>query len=313
MISTTGATVGEVVRLSTATGTLEETLQRPPGRSVDWLALIIAGSGPTDRDGNTAGLAGHNDSLRLLAEGLAEHGIATLRYDKRGVGASEPVIDEGRLRFSDFVDDAVGWAEAYGAPSHHVAVIGHSEGSLVGMEAARRSAVDAFVSIAGSGRPADRLMMDQLARQLPPPIVADVGVVLHDLAAGEAVDRLPRSLANVPGLSDMFRPGVLPYLRSWFKLDPAASIASLSIPVEIIQGTTDLQVSVEEAKRLHTAAPGSQLVFVEGMNHVLKSAPLDPTRNIATYTDPGLPLAAGLVDSIAEFLASVPIPALRRV
>lgn len=138
----------EAVTLETLTGTLYGTLELPGGPGPYSVALIHPGSGPTDRDGNSALVPGKNDSLKLLAEGLVEQGIASLRIDKRGVGESAAAApSETALRFETYVADAVAWLgklrddERFG----DLYVIGHSEGSLIGMLSAERAPVRAFV------------------------------------------------------------------------------------------------------------------------------------------------------------------------
>ena len=104
------------------------------------LLLIIAGSGPTDRDGNNPA-DGHNDSLKKLAQNLARHGIASLRYDKRGVAASRTATpDERDLSVERYVADAEGWAGLLRDDPRfdRLILIGHSEGALIASLAAAR-------------------------------------------------------------------------------------------------------------------------------------------------------------------------------
>src|SRR5690606_11236335 len=126
----------------------------PAGGAPSPVVLIIAGSGPTDRDGNSPLLPGQNNSLRLLAEGLAQRGIATLRYDKRGIAESANAeLREADLRFNTYVDDAAALLSRLhdDARFSRVSVVGHSEGALIAVMAAQKAAVDAIVSIAGAG------------------------------------------------------------------------------------------------------------------------------------------------------------------
>ena len=216
------------------------------------VVLFISGSGPTDRDGNSPMLPGKNNSLLMLAEGLAMNGIASLRYDKRGVGESaKAMVAEADLRFETYIDDAVAFCEQLRADKRFSAVViaGHSEGSLIGMVAAKRCNASGFISIAGAGRPAADILRTQLAGKLPPELATQSDAILKDLEAGSTTDKPPVEL------SALYRPSVQPYLISWFRYDPAKSIAALSVPVLIVQGTTDIQVSVDDAKRLAAAAP----------------------------------------------------------
>lgn len=294
-----------VVTLQTSSGTLYGTLELPETSGPYPAALILPGSGPTDRDGNSAALPGKNDSLKLLAEGLAERGMASLRIDKRGIGASAAAgASEAELRFDSYVTDAVAWLERLQSDDRFskVAVIGHSEGSLIGMLAAERAGASAFVSIAGVGEPATDTLRRQLGAQLPANLMQGVEQVLKSLEAGQTMNPLPENVAAIPGSQALFRPSVQPYLISWFRYDPGEIIARLKMPVLIVQGSQDLQVQVADAQRLVQADPQARLELIDGMNHILKDAPSDPQGNLATYSDPGLPLADGLVDAVASFL-----------
>jgi pimeloyl-ACP methyl ester carboxylesterase len=276
------------ITLDTPTGQLAGTLELPAGADKPRVALLIAGSGPTDRDGNSSMIPGRNDSLKLLAAGLAEAGIATVRYDKRGIGGSHAAGSaESALRFEMFVDDAAAWIARLKADPHFasVAVIGHSEGSLIGMLAARQADAAAFVSIAGIADGASTLMRKQLEGKLPP-----------ELEKGAVVDPVP------PALATLFRPSVQPYLISWFKYVPAQRIAELTMPVLVVQGNTDIQVDVVQANRLHGARPGAKLAIIPGMNHVFKHVRAVPELQVASYGDPSLPVSPLLVKSIADFL-----------
>ncbi len=288
------------ISLTTPTGVLHGTLLMPQATSDRVpVALIHAGSGPTDRDGNSPLLGGANNSLKLLAEALASLGIASVRFDKRGIAASRAAgTREEDLRFDMLIDDAVAWIRLLKADPRFstVTVIGHSEGSLIGMVAARRGEADAFVSIAGSGRPAQDVLREQLGQQLSPTMMAGAARGLDALASGRFADSTP------PGLESLFRRSVQPYLMSWFRYDPAKEIAALTIPVLIVQGTTDLQVSAPDARLMAAAAPSAKLLLVEGMNHVLKLASGDRNAQMRSYGDPTLPVAPLLVAAIADLV-----------
>ncbi len=286
------------VKLATGTGELEGTLLLPEGGGDVPVALIIPGSGPTDRDGN--GRAATNNSLKMLADGLSNRRIATLRYDKRGVGRSgAAAIQEVDLRFDQNVSDAGKWIDLLERDERFssVFVIGHSEGSLVGMIASQDKPVSGFVSIAGAGSPADILLKEQLQSQ--PDMVRTVALpVLQRLSQGKTVNDID------PLLYSLFRPSVQPYLISWFKHDPAEEIAKLDIPVLIVQGTTDIQVSVQDAEKLAEANRKAELRIIEGMNHVFREADSNRAENIRTYYRPDLPIRPELVEAVAGFINS---------
>jgi hypothetical protein len=292
--------------LETPTGRLAGTLLMPAAARVP-VALIIAGSGPTDRDGNSAALAGKNNSYKLLAEALAAGGIATVRYDKRGIAASAIAgLKEIDLRFETYVEDAAAWVMRLrnDARFQSVTVIGHSEGSLIGMLAARAARADAVVSISGVARRAPDVLRDQLRPQLssPPALWESSESILASLEAGRTVESVP------PVLAALYRPSVQPYLISWFRYVPSAEIARLTAPTMIVQGTTDIQVGVAEANALKAARPDASLRIVEGMNHVLKVVDADRAKQIASYTDPALPLAPGLAPAIAAWIRALRLP-----
>lgn len=289
----------ETVRLETSTGTMHGTLLLPASRGVVPAVLLIAGSGPTDRDGNSAGLPGANNSLKLLAEGLAERGITTLRYDKRGVGASLSAGPrESDLRFEMYVEDAAAWIRQLQADPRFstVTVLGHSEGALIGMLAVERAAPDAFISVAGIARSPGEVLRDQLRPQLPPALWEESERILAALEAGERVDSVSEALQV------LYRPSVQPYLISWFPHVPADVLARLSLPVLLVQGTTDIQVGVGEAHALHQALPTAEVRLIEGMNHVLKEVPPDLALQHASYSDPSLPIVPQLLEQIHAFV-----------
>jgi hypothetical protein len=297
-----GPATEEPIELETQTGTLHGTLLLPAGRGPHPVALLVAGSGPTDRNGNTPALPGPNNSLKLLAEGLAARGIATVRYDKRGVAASAAAGPrEADLRFDHYVDDAAAWIGRLRDDRRFstVTAIGHSEGSLIALRAASRAGASGVVSIAGIARPASALLRDQLRPQLPPELWRASERILAGLEAGRTTDSVP------PPIMVLYRPSVQPYLISWFRHDPAREMAGLRIPALIAQGTTDAQVTVHEARALHAARPGAGLLIVEGMNHVLKLVPADPPRQQASYSDPTLPVAPELVEGIGGFIRAL--------
>jgi pimeloyl-ACP methyl ester carboxylesterase len=287
------------VEITTPTGTLYGTQIIPKSDQPEPVVLIIAGSGPTDRNGNSTVLPGQNNSLKLLAEGLAERGIASVRYDKRGIAQSFMAGQkESNLLFDMFVDDAALWVRELQADPRFssVTVIGHSEGSLIGMLAVQQSEANAFVSIAGPARSASTLLREQLRPQLPEPLWQESERILMALEQEKMVDSVP------PELNILYRPSVQPYLISWFRYTPAEEIQRLSVSVLIVQGTTDIQVPVSEAEALKTALPAAELKIIEGMNHVFKAVPVDPEKQTASYSDPSLPVVPELIDSISQFV-----------
>lgn len=304
-IAAHAAIIDQPIVLDTPTGQIAGSLVMPPAKGPVPVALIIAGSGPTDRNGNSLGLPGANNSLMLLAQALGDAGFATVRYDKRGVGASLPAAGrESELRFDSYVDDAAGWIAKLrrDARFSSVVVIGHSEGSLIGMVAAQKAGANGFVSIAGAGRRASDVIRSQLAGRLPLELAAQSETILNGLERGQTAAAVPTELAA------LYRPSVQPYLVSWFKYLPAERIGALDVPVLIVQGTTDVQVAVSEAEALKKARPKAQLLLIPGMNHVLKMVEGGLAEQMPSYSNPALPVAPGLIASLVDFLRGISRP-----
>ncbi len=312
-------TIESAYDLATPTGTIAGTLRMPaenqfssraPGQVP--VVLIIAGSGPTDRNGN-GGPQLQGNTYSMLADALAARGIASVRYDKRGIAASRAAAtSEADMRFDIGVSDASLWIEKLRNDFRFKSVIvaGHSEGSLVGMLAAREARADGFVSIAGVASRASDVLRTQLKPQLAAlPALAEANEsIIKSLEAGQTVSPLPPLVAGIPGLASLWRPSVQPYLVSWFRYKPADEVRRLLRPALIIQGTTDIQVSVDEAKALAAAKLDSSIKIVDGMNHVLKMAPADRVANAATYAQPDLPLVTAVPDAIAAYVNNLALP-----
>jgi uncharacterized protein len=270
-----------------------------PGKGSHWpVALIIAGSGPTDRNGNSAMIKGDNNSLRYLAEALTAKGIATLRFDKRGVGESKAEMKEEDMRFGTMVDDASAFIKKLEGDSRflNIIIIGHSEGSLVGMMAAYLSQkVSHYVSLAGAGYPIDQILNKQICAQSAA-LCPEMKAALEKIKRSEPLDSVNPLLASI------LRPSVQPYIRSWMALDPQVEIAKLKCQVMIINGTSDIQVGMEQAEGLHAARQDANYLIIEEMNHVLKESGAGQLANMATYTDPSLPVKKELVKGIVAFV-----------
>lgn len=292
-ISTTLAQTEVSIKSNNVTlyGTLQE-----PSNSTNTVALIISGSGETNRDGNTTKLGYVNNSLKMLAEELAENNIATLRYDKRGVGKSiDESITPENTRFDHLIQDAEYWLQYLRSKYKKVIVIGHSQGALVGMTAIQNEEVDKFISIAGIAEDLHTTISKQLENQ-PSFVLKDATPILNSLQKGVRVDSVPQYLHS------LFHPKGQDYLISFMKFDPIIEIQKATIPILIIQGSTDIQISVETATHLATKNKNTQLAIIDGMNHVLKHSEANPTKNLATYAVPDLPLHKELVPTIIRFI-----------
>jgi uncharacterized protein len=285
-------------------GPLKGTMLAPVSSAAP-IVLIIPGSGPTDRDGdNPHGVKAA--TYRLLAEGLAAHGVATVRIDKRGMFASAAAVSDGNaVTIEDYASDVEAWAASIRKQTGAACiwVLGHSEGGLVALAAAQKASdICGLILVAAAGRPLPEILREQLrANPANAPILDQALAAIADLEAGKRVDTTKMN----PALTPLFAPRVQGFLINVFSLDPAKLIAGVTTPILILQGERDLQVGVVDANRLKDAAPKAKLILLPNVNHVLKTVSSDDRRlNAATYADPSLPLAPGVVDAIADFLAA---------
>lgn len=256
--------------------------------------VFVSGSGPTDRNGNQP--MGGSNAIGQLADSLAQLGISSLRFDKRGIGESQlSDMSEEALLLDTFVYDLIAWIDYLSKEqSTDVILAGHSEGALIATLAAQRhSSVVGIITLAGAGRTADSLMIQQFQRQ--PAFVA----VAADSLFRQLREGLP--VQAPPFLQGLFRPSILPYLSSWIKFDPAAELGKLDMPVLVVSGDADLQVFAEDANRLNEAARQGDLLVFTQMNHVLKSV-TSPADNMASYTDSHRPNYPGLAAAIYHWI-----------
>ena len=282
-------------QILTITPLIDGTLIVPKTTKKLPLAIIIAGSGPTDRDGNQQMMK--NNSLRFLAEGLYKNDIATFRYDKRIVKQMKMrTIDESKVNFKDFIQDAVSVLKYFEKDDRFskIYIIGHSQGSLIGMIAAQEGA-DGYISIAGAGQEIDDVIVDQLAQQAP-------GLV--DNARSSFDDLRVNGVAHnySPGLASIFRKEIQPFIFSWMQYNPQEEISKLEIPVLIINGDEDIQVQISEAELLQTAKPDAAYKIIPGMNHIFKYIQGNPLENSKSYNQYDLPVMPELIETITKFI-----------
>lgn len=299
-----GAAIETAVEAPGPAGPLRGTLLAP-GTGTRAVVLILPGSGATDRDGNNpAGVLAA--PYRLLAEGLAERSIATLRIDKRGIlGSFGAVPDANHVTIGDYADDVRAWVrvarERTGQPC--VWLAGHSEGGLVALAAAQQPQdLCGLVLISAGGRRIGTVLREQLrANPANAPLLPEAMAAIDSLEQGRRVDTTGMN----PALMPLFAPPVQDYMINLMSYDPAQLMARVTLPAIIVQGRRDLHVNEVDARRLAEADPRARLVFIDDANHVLKSVPADDrAANMATYANPALPLAPGIVEAIADFILS---------
>lgn len=259
------------------------------------VALLISGSGPTDRNGNNPMMK--NNSLKMLAENLAKNGIASLRYDKRGIGESKAsAISEQTLVFENYTEDAKSWINLLKQDKRfsEIIVIGHSEGSLIGMIAGAKA--NKFISIAGPGESADVLIKTQIGSKSNKQLNDLTFPIIDSLKSGNTVKKVD------PILNSLFRASIQPYLISWFKYNPQTEIKKLNVPILIVQGNKDLQVTVKDAELLSQASKNAELLIVENMNHILKNIEGDTQANMESYNNESLPVSEVMTNKIISFI-----------
>lgn len=275
---------------------IDGTLLNPNNVKQPSLAIIIAGSGPTDRNGNQNFLK--NNSLKKLAENLTKNGIATFRYDKRIVKQIRQGNVDKNIMFDDFVNDAEAIINYFKAKEtfSKIYIIGHSQGSLVGMLAAKDKA-DGFISLAGAGQNIGDVIVDQVTN-MAPKLGEEAQKIVDKLKKGETTTEYPQALASV------FNIDIQPFMINWMQYNPTEVISELNIPILIVNGTKDLQVSEEEAQLLKEANENAELKIIENMNHVFFEIKGDDLENSKSYNEAFREISPELIKSVVEFITS---------
>jgi len=286
------------VDIKTNLASIKGTLLTPTTIKKPNLVILIPGSGPTDRDGNNVMMK--NNSVKYLSESLSKNKIATYRYDKSVLSLTQKDTTKIKnLTFNTFIEEAIEVIQYFKNSNKYnkIVVAGHSQGSLVGIIASKNNA-DGFISLEGAGRPIDEILIEQIEKQAPY-LKEETAKVLSELKKGNTVEKFN------PILISLFNKTVQPFLISWIKYNPQNEIKKLSIPILIIQGTKDIQVSMEDAQLLYKANDKSKLQLIENMNHLFKEIKGDINENMASYSNPDLPVTPKLTASILNFINKI--------
>ena len=262
------------------------------------LVIFIQGSGPVNRDGNAP--MAKNDGVKKIAHELAKDGIATFRFDKRILKMDKLRIKEEDLKFEDFVTDVNSIVTYFRNEGRFEKIIlaGHSEGSLIGILSSGQSDVDAYISLAGAGRPIDEIIVEQIAKQS--------GELSENAqVAFEEMKKTGGTINYSPFLESIFRKSVQPYMHSWMKFNPAEELSKLKIPVLVLNGSFDIQVDVKDAEILHEAATDSKIAILEDMNHIFRKIEGEHLENTKAYNEPQRPLHPELIPTFLEFVKSI--------
>ncbi|WP_299779851.1 alpha/beta hydrolase [uncultured Formosa sp.] len=273
---------------------IDGTLLTPLNTTNPNLAIIIGGSGPTDRDGNQNFLK--NNSLKKLAQQLTLNNIATFRYDKRIVKQIKNNTIDKSIKFDDFISDAEDVLDFFKSKNtfNNIYIIGHSQGSLIGMIISKDKA-DGYISISGPGEPIDQIILEQLSTNAPI-YLEDSKKVFAILKTGETTTDFPTVLASI------FNLDVQPFISNWMTYNPQDEIKKLNIPILIINGTNDIQVKVEDAKKLKAAAPKATMKLIKNMNHIFVTIEGEGIENSKSYNEPERTISPELVTSIVDFI-----------
>jgi alpha-beta hydrolase superfamily lysophospholipase len=275
-------------------GAIDAVLTTPPDVERPPVALLIAGSGSTDHDGN--GPQAKPATLKKLSDQLVALKIATLRYDKRGAGGWKPEFGKPEdFRFKDYVDDAaalVNYLRSSGKFSR-VAVVGHSEGGLVAILSARRVPIDRLVLLVTAARKQGDLIKAQLAKTLTPDVLEPITKAIDAMMAGQIVDPPPEGLRIAPQMQ--------PSMASAFTEDPIDPLKQIDQPTLIIGGGRDRQVARLDFIALSAADSAAKTVWLPDMNHVLVDVS-DEADDLKAYNDTERPLDPALIDTVAAFV-----------
>jgi pimeloyl-ACP methyl ester carboxylesterase len=296
-----GETYSSEVHIPTYSGEVYGTLSYKSQINKNIAVLLIADAGGTDRNGNSEDGFNNSNCLKNLADQISHLGIACLRYDKRGTGKSQLSVQHpSELRLEDYVDDAIHCIQFLKTQLRYsnVIVVGHGEGSLIGMLAAQRTNTEGFVSIAAPAKGAATILHEQLQQRLSGSMLAEAKSILEQLSDGRIVDAVCSSFTS------LFNPEIQPYLISLFRYQPAQEIAKLTIPVLILHGTRDLQVPLCNALELKENAKSATLTHIDGMSHVLKQANENSFVQVDCYNNPSLPISKTLLANLLAFIGN---------
>jgi pimeloyl-ACP methyl ester carboxylesterase len=277
-------------------GAIDAVLTTPAGVEKPPVALLIAGSGSVDHDGN--GPQMKPATLKKLSDQLVARNIATLRYDKRGAGGWKLQFGKPEdFRFKDYVTDASALVKYLhdGGRFSKIILVGHSEGGLVAILTAeqQQQTVDRVVLLATAARKQGDILKAQLEKKLSSEAYAPVAKAIDDIMAGQIVDPLP------PGLS--IPPAMQPGIASAFNEDPIPPLQKLTLQILIVAGGRDLQLARVDMIALSTAAPQAKTAWLPDMNHVLVDV-TDDADNLAAYGQSDRPLNASMIDEVAAFI-----------
>ena len=281
------------IKVKVNDGVLKASLNKV-GKDHKTVVIMIAGSGPTDRNGNSSLIKGRNDSLLQLAKALNKQGIDTFRYDKRSAGKSfKSFKDIQNTDFDDFVNDAIACINLLKNKGYNnIYVAGHSQGSLIAMLSTKSGHVNGVISIAGPAHNVYYGLKEQLAANNQ---YESVKYILEELKQGRIVknvkeeNKLSFSIANQK------------FLISWMKYNPLRIAKDLKVPIIFLNGDMDSQVPIANLETFQRALPQSKCITLKNTNHVLKVV-TNEKQNVESYSKAYYKLNETLVKEITSFV-----------
>lgn len=269
--------------------TYNKTLKKQP------LAIFIHGSGNVDRNGNQIGLSGAN-YIKELSEALNKNGIAFYRYDKRSATQSNLKFMMKDMRFDAFVEDAQLVLDKFKEDKRfsEITIIGHSQGSLIGMLTSKNGA-DKYISLAGPADAINTTITAQIRTQNGDSLANIVDNHFKELKSTGKIEKVD------PNLMAIFNPLNQKFFKTWMAYTPTEEISKVDIPTLILNGTKDLQVLEADARALLKSKPNAELKLIENMNHVLKTI-INDDDNLKSYNSTDFTLSEDLVEVITAFI-----------
>jgi alpha-beta hydrolase superfamily lysophospholipase len=309
--------VEKEVQVPARGGSLAATLSIPvdAARRVPGV-VIVAGSGPTDRDGNNPLIPGEVNTYEEIAHYLASRGVAVLRYDKRGIGKSAELALSGTPPFGWYAEDAASCVEfvmsVEEVDADRVFLAGHSEGGVLALMAATTgSDIAGLILLSSPGYPMHQTLRLQMEAQgdaaesiglagMKEKILTALDDLYEAIRTGKPFDYsiygLPQELASVYLSLEVQRE----FVEGMLFADPAEMARQVNVPVCIIQGTADTQVGVDNASALADAVGDKvEIHIIEGVDHVLKPTAGEPL----PYGDPSRRVSPEVLEAIERFVS----------
>lgn len=288
--------------IKTAGGLIRGELELAEGVKKGPLLIIVPDSGSVDRNGNILGLGGKGNTYQLLSAALGQRGISCVRYDKRGVAESYPLLlDTASLKFSDYVDDLETVLAHFRSDKRFssITLLGHGEGALVAAAALQKAGTKglplSFFALSPQSRPVQELLREEI-RSYGKESLDEYERVLADILSGGSGDPLPDFLM------DVFTIDMINYWRSWMQYDPLSLYANLDLPLFLVRGANETVCLMEDIERLAAANKAAASLVIPGMNQVLKEGAGDQNALYEAYLDSSLPLSADLITALADFI-----------